>query len=116
MEFILNKFRQFLEMHKIFHMVERTLDGKTYVDMIIDDPNLRASLLKEKYSSLDLEDGLSELSSENIYNRAKYMKPIVCKPKGRSENCLRINCDKHYASKINKAGCIIMNYHSKNPI
>ena len=107
----MSRFRTFLEMHKIFYMVERTFDGNTFIDMIIDDPKLRELLLNENYNTLDYGSGVKELTVMNSYDTSKYMKPIVTIPTGRSTSCLRIVCDDHYASKINKASHIIMNYH-----
>ena len=103
-------------MHKIFYMMERTFDGKTHIDMIIDDPDLRKLLLDQEYSSLSYEDGLNGITEANAYDISKYMKPIVSCPSERSENCLRIDCDRHYAAKVNKASHIIMNYHSEHSI
>lgn len=112
MEFILSRFRTFLEMHKIFYMVEKTFDGNTFIDMIIEEPKLRELLLNEEHNTLDYGSGLEELTVLNAYDNSKYMKPIVTVPTNRGTNCLRIVCDKHYAAKINKASHIIMNYHS----
>lgn len=114
MEFILSRFRTFLEMHKIFYMVEKTLGGDTFVDMVIDDSKLRELLLAEEHNTLDYEHGLDELTALNAYDNSKYMKPICVVPTGRGDDCVRIVCDRHYASKINKASHIIMNYHSEH--
>ena len=37
MDFILSRFRTFLEMHKIFYMVEQTFEGDIFIDMVIDE-------------------------------------------------------------------------------
>ena len=116
MEFILSRFRTFLEMHKIFYMVEQTLNGDTFIDLVIEQSDLRQQLLSERHNTLDYGSGLEELTILNAYNNSKYMKPIAIIPEGRGSNCLRIVCDKHYASKINKASHIIMNYHSEHSI
>lgn len=114
MEFILSKFRTFLEMHKIFYMVEKTFNGDTFIDMVIDEPDLRQLLLSEESNTLNYEDGLNDLTAINGYDTSKYMKPICIIPPGRGANCVRIVCDDHYAARINKAGHIIMNYRSKH--
>ena len=114
MEFILSRFRTFLEMHKIFYMVEQTFDGNVFVDMVIDEPKLRQILLSEQHNTLDYETAHKTLSALDHYDNSEYIKPICEVPSGRGANCVRIVCDKTYASKINKASHIIMNYHSEH--
>ena len=114
MEFILSRFRTFLEMHKIFYMIERTFDGNIFVDMIIDQHELRQLLLSEGHNTLDHNTAHRELNIQNNYDNSEYIKPICEIPSGRGANCIRIVCDETYASKINKASHIIMNYHSEH--
>lgn len=114
----MRKFRTFLETNKIFYMIEKTLNGDTFIDMIIDQPDLRKLLLKEKYNSLDYSKGLKELTALDSYDNSKYMKPIVeTIPIGlkRGSDCLRIVCDKHYGEKLNKVSHVIMNYYYNHP-
>lgn len=100
-------------MHKISYMIERTFDGNVFVDMIIDEPKLRHLLLSEKHNTLDYKTAHKMLSILDHYDNSKYIKPICEAPSGRGANCVRIVCDKTYASKINKVSHIIMNYHSE---
>ena len=114
MEFILSRFRTFLEMHKIFYMVEQTFNGDIFVDMVIDQPELRQLLLSEGRNVLDYKTAHEKLNALNHYDNSKYIKPICEVPSNRGANCIRIVCDNTYASKINKASHIIMNYHSEH--
>lgn len=108
MEFLVNSFKSFLDMHKVFYMHEIPIDGKSFIDMVIDDNDLKNDLLSLTYT-LDTDESIGECAKHNLTTSERLV-PCVTRPEGRSENTVRIILDEYYATKINKIAHAIMSH------
>lgn len=108
MEFIVNSFKRFLDHHEIFYMHEIDMDGKKFIDMVIDDNDLRDELLSLTYN-LNTDESIEECSKHNFDTSSRLAK-CVAKSDGRGDTCIRLVLDEYYACKINKVGHVILSH------